>query len=219
MTQFAVISGERQELVTPIALRLIDGFTGGDPVGRVNVTIEVEAGPGVWRPLEVKPVVSASGLIAFPQLDRVADVASAPARKYRLLVTADFYRPLYDPLKNAVEFDGFPYNDENVPSSYAKQVTQLILIPSPTYPFPSHVPVLRGVVQFGARPVPGAIVTEGPRETALSDDRGEFALPLRWVAPNTPTPIDAEDKATGRTGTILVMIPMALGINQTITIT
>ena len=220
MTRVAVMGGERRELVTPIGLRLIDGFTGKDPIGRVGVVVDREEPAGVWTELtDVKPVRSASGIIACPQLDRVADVAAAPARRYRLRVTAEFYRPFYDPMKNGVEFDGFAYSDENVPAGYAQQVAQLILLPSPAYPFPAHVAVLRGVVKFGSTPVADAVISEGGRETALADERGEFALPLRWVAPNAATPIDAEDRWTGRTGTIVILIPMALGVNQTITIT
>jgi hypothetical protein len=43
-------------------------------------------------------------------------------------------------------------------------------------------------------------------------------LPLRWVAPNTQVPVDANDQRTGRTGQIQIQLPGSLGKNQSISI-
>jgi hypothetical protein len=93
------------------------------------------------------------------------------------------------------------------------------LLPAPNYPFASHIPVLRGVVVDAAgNPVPNAYVTQGSNERALTDARGTFALPLRWVQANTAVPIDATDQRTGRSGSISIQIPGALNSSQKIPI-
>jgi hypothetical protein len=83
----------------------------------------------------------------------------------------------------------------------------------------SHIPVLRGeVVDPAGNPVPNAYVTQGNKERALTDARGTFALPLRWVQANTPTTIDATDQRTGRVGSISIQLPAALNSSQKISI-
>jgi hypothetical protein len=94
-----------------------------------------------------------------------------------------------------------------------------VLIPAPNYPFASHIPVLRGVVvDASGNPVANAYVTQSTTERAITDSRGTFALPLRWVPANTATEIDATDQRTGRTGSTSIQIPAALNSSQKISI-
>ena len=147
-------------------------------------------------------------------------MVGVPPRHYRFRLVARLYRPFYGANSDGIEFDAFPYSDIEPPSVFATHLTDVVLTPSPAYPFPTHVPVLRGVVvDLAGDPVRDAVVSEGNRERVLTDERGEFALPLRWVADNVATPIDAEDQRTGRTGTIVIVLPGALGISQTMTVT
>ncbi|MGH9719392.1 MAG: hypothetical protein ACRD8O_04220 [Bryobacteraceae bacterium] len=213
-------TSERVEMFTPIAFRLLDDFTGLAPIGSSQYFLDLSDGVGGWLPLTQQPRRSARGILAYPRLDRRLEVIGAPPRHYRFRLTADLYRPFYLANLDGIEFDSFPYNDVEPPAAFAAVTTDVVLTPAAQYPYPAHVPVLRGVVEDAAgERVRDVIVTEGIRERVLTDERGEFALPLRWVPENTPTPIDAEDQRTGRTGTIMIAIPAALGISQTITIT
>jgi hypothetical protein len=86
----------------------------------------------------------------------------------------------------------------------------VLLLPSATYPFPSHVPVLRGqVLDPAQRPVPDVRVRRGNIEEVLTDDQGVFGLPLRFAPPGAVT-IDAHDERNNRTQTIQVTLPADL---------
>lgn len=214
-----MLAGAQREMVTPIALRFRDEFSGDAPIGRLTLLLDVQDGSG-WRPVDRTPVRTPSGVFAYPNLERHAAPAGLPARRYRIRVEADFYRADHLRNKDGVEFDAFPGNDDVLPSAYATSVTTEVLLPSPRYPFPTHVPVVRGIVAdaFGA-PVANAVVSQGMLERVLSDERGQYALPLRWVVAGVPTEIDAEDERTGRAGTRLVMLPSSLGVSVNFTIT
>lgn len=219
MTAWRTEPAERRELFTPIALQLRDDFTGLAPQGPISTFVDLREGLATWRPQTHQPVVTARGVLTYPQLDRRAEVVGVPPRRYRFRLAARFYRPFYGATADGIEFDAFAYNDVEPPPTFATQLTDVVLTPSVAYPFPTHVPVLRGVVHDLANaPVRDVVVSEGVRERVLTDERGEFALPLRWVVEGMLTPIDGEDLRTGRTGTILIVLPVALGITHTIII-
>ncbi len=96
----------------------------------------------------------------------------------------------------------------------------MILVPATNYPFPSHVPVVRGVVvEAGSRtPVPDAVVSRAEQERVLSDERGAFALPLRWTKAGETVPIDAVNERTKAHGSQSVTLPQALPRTITIAI-
>lgn len=204
-------------LYAAIGLRLIDDITGGAPFGRIQSLLDVSDGAGGWRETSIRAVVTPGGVLAYVALERKADPAAAPSRRYRVRVEADFYQPEYRRTTDGVEFDAYPYNDTNQPAQYPKEPQDLALLPAPGYPFPTHVPVLRGVVVDGATgaPVADAWVSDGLTEHALSDQSGAFGLPLRWTSAGVPTPIDATDRL-GRTGTIIVTLPGDLSHSNSI---
>jgi hypothetical protein len=79
--------------------------------------------------------------------------------------------------------------------------------------------VLRGAVIAAAQePVADAEVMFSNVERVLADERGEFALPLRFTALNVSVVIDALHQRTGRHGSISVSLPAALRTSQTIAI-
>jgi hypothetical protein len=210
---------ERRELTTPIALRLHDDFAGAGPVGKVTLILDAQDGAG-WRTVDRAPAITASGIYTYPNLERSAAPIGKPPRHYRVRIEADFYRPRYLRIDDGIEFDAWPGNDDLLPATFATSVQQELLWPSVNYPFPTHVPVLRGrVTDAGGNPVPNVVVHEGLRETVLTDERGQYALPLRWVPPAVPVPIDAEDLRTARTDTQLVMLPASLGVSINFIIT
>ena len=222
MRRWRTLPDERTELYSPIGLRPVDDVTGGAPIGSIRPLLDVSDGAGGWQQTDIRAVFTAGGVIAFPGLERRADAAD-PARKYRVRIEAEVYVPLYRETQDGIEFDAYPYNEADAPQNLAQiQATQprdLILAPMPHYPFPGHVPVLRGEVQDASGvAVADATVTQGLSERVLTDARGAFALPLRWVVPNTQVTVDAVHQRTGRTGTITIQFPQDLRTSQTITV-
>lgn len=216
MRIWRVLPGERSELYSPIGLRLLDEMTGGPPVGRTEAFLDVREGAD-WRSTAIRAVRTPGGVVAYPGLERRADV-TGPPRHYRVRITAELYRPLYLISQDGIEFDAHPWNDTNPPANTAQEPQDVKLTPAPNYPFPSHVPVLRGVVidAFTLDPVADAEVFYVNLERVLSDERGEFALPLRFAPLNVPVTIDAQRGLLH--GDISVTLPVALGKSQTISI-
>jgi hypothetical protein len=215
--------GERLELYSPVGLRPVDELTGGAPFGWIRAELDVEDGAGAWRRTDIAPAWSLGGVIIYPGLERHADPASRPSRRFRARIDAEFYVPLYRTSQDAIEFDVFAYNDAIEPGNYAQiratQPQDVVLTALPSYRFPSHIRVLRGVVQDAAQaPVADVLVAEGARERVVTDSRGAFVLPLRWVAAGAQATIDATDQRTGRTGSITVNVPLDLSTSHTITI-
>ena len=238
MTKWSRLPGEGLEMYSPIGLIPTDFFTTKEPLGRIKVMLDVRENGGPWRLTDIKDIRTASGVIAYPGLGRSAEVGPVP-RRYRVRVESEFYLPLYTKTAGGtlegIEFDGFAYNDALPPENYPKQAAdfpayletvlrKLWLVPSPNYAFPSHVQVLHGTVVDGntAQPVSGAEVTWGNRETALTDNKGAFGLPLRVKQADhltEPQKIDASDRqTTPRLGMKEIIIPEAVGTNLTITI-
>lgn len=219
MISWHPLPGETTELYSPVGLRLVDELTGTAPLGKTEALLEVRDLGGSWRATDIRDTRSLSGIVCYPGLERHASTAGVGSRHYRVRIVAEFYVPLYRRNSEGIEFDAFPYNDTNAPQVIVRLPQDAVLTPGPNYPFETHVPVLRGkVVDNTGAVVPDAVVTQGVRERVLTDRRGTFALPLRWVPENTPTAIDAADERTARVGTINVQVPDALGRNQTIQI-
>ena len=231
------LSGERLELYSPIGLMPTDTFTGQAPLGRLQVMLDILDG-GQWRETGIKEVRTPGGVIAYPGLGRSLDVAPQFEHRYRVRIQAEFYVPLYiktvDGTLDGIEFDGFPYNDTNPPKNYPINpagfpnylkavLKKLWLVPAPNYPFPDHVPVLRGVVVRSGtgEPVIGAEVIWGNKEMALTTEKGAFGLPMRVTEKKHITDlqkIDARDPRKNQQGTISVIVPKDVGINKTITV-
>jgi hypothetical protein len=219
MTTWVQTATESMKLYSPIGLRLVDDFTGAGPRGRVDVFLDARDASGNWNATGVAAVKTLSGILSYPGLERHALVTGLPSRHYRVRLVAELYIPLYQRNSDGIEFDAFPYNDEHPPSSVNVGTQDAVLTPAPNYRIEDHVPLLRGVVVDAANnPVKNALVTQGSKERVLTDLRGAFALPLRWVAANTPVPVDAVDERTGRTGTITIQLPGSLSKNQKIQI-
>jgi hypothetical protein len=134
-------------------------------------------------------------------------------------IEADFYRPFYGALFEGIEFDAFPYNDTTPPATVASMPQAELLMPSSEYPFQPHIRVLRGVVTHAGAPVANVLVSQGGLERVLTDERGTYALPLRWATEGLPFLVDALDQRTGWTGAKPITLPQDLGMNQEIIIT
>jgi hypothetical protein len=216
MAGWQELRSERRALFSPVGLRLIDEFTGKSPQGRLKASIDRQVSPGIWAPTGLAAVYTPSGTIAWPGLGRRREPASAPTRRYRARVAAERYRPDYLATVDGVEFDAPAWDDDNDPNPVTRGSTDLYLLPAPVYDFPAWLRVLRGFVQDaqGAPVANVRITTTGER--VLSDERGVFALPLRWATNGQS--IDAVDARGGRSGQRALSLPGDLQASVTITI-
>ena len=209
---------ELQVLTASLALLPRDDFLGDTPLAPVNAALQREGAPGAWNAVDARPAVTPSGLLVFFRLEHRRDAAGAAPVPYRVAVSSKPYRPAYRETKDFEDALVTPYDDRKSPPPSPAPM-RMVLYPAPSYPFPPDVPVLRGRIRDGAgAPVPDALVTQALLERVLSDERGEYALPLRWVAPHVATAVSATDRL-GRTGTRNAVIPADLGQSFDITVT
>lgn len=218
---------ERFALYWPIGLRLIDDLTGERPRGRVVATLwRDDAGTIVET--EIAAQLTPSGVLTYPALGRRADPVGRPARRYQVRIDADLYRPLYRAVAIGIDFDASPYDDQTPPAAVPTDAVETRLLPSPRYPFPGQLAVLRGAVTVDGAPTAdvlvsysGAVAGTPVADRTLSVEDGEYALPLRWVPHGTPVQIDAAFTPPGgaaRAGAITITLPDALAVSQVIAI-
>lgn len=219
MTRWRTLPEERTRMFSPIGLLPRDDITGRAPVGTLRAFLDVRDAAGTWRVTDIRAVTTTGGVITFPALGRQREPLGQPPRRYRVRVVADHYVPRYPVNQGGFEFDAFPYDDDNPPQTAPAMPQQLDLLPGPTYPFPGHLLVLRGVVVDAARlPIPDADVWIGTTSRTRSDARGSFALALaRPVAP-VAINVDASDPRNAHVGVAVVQLPLGLVRSVQITI-
>lgn len=211
MTVWQPVPAERLMLYSPIGLHLIDDFTGQPPIGPLRILLDRQLASGEWEPSGIEGVRTPGDVISYPGLGRSANAATQPAARYRVRVEAPQYRAHYLVTDAGIEFSADPYDDVTPPAAIPAMPQQVFLLPAPNYPFQTHVRVVRGVLHdASSQPIANAEVTEGANERVLSDERGVFALPLRWPPLSGPVQIDAIDHRTGASGQISVTLPADL---------
>lgn len=220
------LTGERRVLQAQVALRLVDDFTAGPPLGRLRLVLHRADGAGSWTALEESPVLTPGGVHFWPKLGLTTHPAQSPEQSYRVAVEAELYRARhlvggawsYGP----VEFTVRPYNHTNpLPIGSLPRPRRVFLLPSAAYPHAPHIEVLRGLVtRPEGRPVAGALVRLGLTETVLTDDRGSFALPVRHPRPSVAgnITIDIEVPATGQIRSVSIAYPAGFGVCQKVEI-
>lgn len=219
MTAWRVVPEERLELYSPVGLRLVDELTTGTPFGGVRAYLDLAGAANSWVATAIDPVRTPGGVIAYPGLGRTSQPAGKPPVNYRVRLDADYYIPLYRATAGGIPFVAYPYNDLLPPQVITRQPQDTLLAPAPNYPFPSHVPVVRGkVVDQSGTEVADVLVMWANQERVITNGRGVFALPLRLAANNAPIAIDAIDQRTGRSGNVTVTLPADLQKTWTITI-
>lgn len=216
-----VLASERRLTIAQVAVELIDDYTGHGPIARVETILEASVG-GQWTTVAHRRTETASGVVAFPGLGLTTRPTEKPTRLYRVLVSSDSYRPLYGATypvgQHGHEFTVRPWDHRNPPATLLGQPAKIFLLPGSTYPRSQFVPTLYGRVEDPAgAPVLDALVEETTRERVLTDERGRFALPLRWVPNGVVVTIDARDHL-GRLGQITVNVPADLGAGHVITV-
>ena len=207
-------------LYSQIGIRVVDEFTGLLPKYPVYADLEFQDAAGDWHAIERKPVVTPSGVVSFPGLGRSAQIAMQPVLRHRVLLKSDFYRPAYLRNVDGLEFDLHPYDDDNPPAVIPTHPQTEFLLPNASYRYESHIRVVRGHVEDNTTaPVANVEVREGTNERVLTDERGAFALPLRWPALNAALLLDAVDHRTARSATISIQLPGDLFPDHLFTIT
>jgi hypothetical protein len=219
MTTWQLEPPERIRLFSPIGLRLVDDMTDGDPVGGIRATLDVQTA-NTWTATKIKGVRTPAGIVAYPGLGRTSDPVGKPAITYRIRLDADFYIPVYRATADGIQFQAYPYNNTNDPQQFATTATETRLAPAPAYPFPSHIPVLRGAVTdaSGTR-APDVLVFWGTpphQERCITAADGGFALPLR-LATGAIT-ISAIDQRNGRHQDQTITLPGDLAKSWTLVI-
>jgi hypothetical protein len=203
----------------PVALRLVDEFTGNGPIGEIDMKIDFEDGTN-WRSSNLTATRTAGGLFAYPGLGRHPDPATVPSFRVRVRISAQFYRPVYAADSDGLEYLVPTFNDVTPPAFTPVMPDAVFLLPASNYPFPGHVRVLRGTVHRASdsAALENARVSAGV-ERVLSDERGAFSLPLRWQLLNASVAVLAEHLRTGLSNTVTVTLPGALATNQDILVT
>jgi hypothetical protein len=214
----------RLRLYSPVGVQPVDSFTGQAPIGRVRATLETEDG----KPTNVKAVLTPSGVLTYPGLGRRSHVDWVDPVRYLLKLEADYYRPFYRWSAGGIAFTAWPYNDEKPPQTIPLGRQLARLLPAANYPFPGHVPVVRGLVkgQADGKAVADALVLwflRAPRgamvrHRVLSDERGAFSLPLANVTDARAVLLAFEARPGRRTGRLVVPLPGGLSTTQTIEI-
>jgi len=214
------VPSETTLLYSQIGLRLVDEFTGGPLAHPVEAHLSFQDAAGNWQRLEVNPVPTPAGHLLYPGLGQSANAGVAPMVRHRVRIESDFYRPEYLRTADALEFDVHPYDDSTPPLVVPTLPTTVLLLPSPVYPFAGFMRTVRGrTLDSLGDPVPNVEVTLGTTERALSDERGVFALPLRWAAFTGGIVLDAIDHRTGRTDQISLTLPQDLLLGHAFTLT
>ena len=214
---------EHTRLCAGLGVRLIDDHTQQPPIGWTRVFLDVDD-DGAWRELSpdgVRRAITNGGVVWFPWLERRRDARGRGPGRYRVRVAAELGTPAYLFDRDGVEVLVAPYDDAAPPAG-TPPIVEIALLPAAHYPFAAAVPVLRGAVKdaLGA-PVPRALVAwsapgDGPplvTDEVLSDEDGEFSLPMRRAPHATPIEVTARrppPPEPGRQRTVSVRLPADL---------
>jgi hypothetical protein len=222
------LPGERRVSYSAAWFVPVDMITGAPPSLPLTVLLDIHDGQG-WAPTGIKPTVTLSGGIGFPDLGRCRDPGTTAPRRYRARFEPGAYLAIVRAYRDGEEFLALPFNDSTPPALAVSPLT-VNLAPAPGYPFSSDVPAIYGQVSTAAGElVPDVLLsaTVGPPvlrtpQTArtLTGPRGTFALPLRWAPAGQQITITAADYRhnPSRTGQLTVQLPDAFGRNQKIVI-
>ena len=206
------LSGARL-LFAPIALRLVDDFTGAAPLASLGAVLERQDAAR-WIAVDREAVRTMAGIIAYPGLGRTLYPLASPVEHYRVRLTDNddrlYYRPAYRFTLDGLEFDVPPWNDTQPPASVLASPEVVFLWPAANYPFPRAVPVLHGrTIDAGGGPLVDARIATAT-DQVLSDERGTFSLPIRLTAPAPSIMVIAEHARSAVSVSVPVPLPAGL---------
>jgi hypothetical protein len=222
------INGERTIRFGVFAIRLVDAFTGTEPIGNVQSTLELRSPDGSWNEVNETPTRTSNGAYAFSLLALADNPARIHPGSFASLSDGDF--PSVGEFR--VKFETEMYMPSYLPQSDAfepslKRVSELLLYPAPNYPFPASARVARGLVTdsngsalslaevFATNPSGGGPIVEQIR--SVSNSNGEFTIPIVRTPPTITMRFEAADASGTRDG--FVDLPVATALSQLIQIT
>jgi hypothetical protein len=176
----------------------VDSFTGRPPAGTMTyelLVVQMVGGQPVREPTRFNPFVTGRGVVTFPALE---ESPAATGQPFVLLVDPGEVRARYPT-------PGTPGFDFAFPGPGGLRRVSIDLRPGPAYPYPRHVPVVRGLVRLAGEPVPDVVVSAG-NDTALSDASGRFSLGVRVFTDGQPLTVQADD-GLGHTGVATEVVP------------
>ena len=97
MIKWRNLPGEHTELFSQIGLRLLDEISGVAPYGKIRISLDIKDENGEWQKTGIKPLITLSGVITYPGLERRAEVAGQPIRHFRIRLDADFHLAVTSP--------------------------------------------------------------------------------------------------------------------------
>jgi hypothetical protein len=215
----SILLDRRLIAFSQIGLRLVDDFTGQAPFGQIETYLDIRNGNGNWQETNIQPQETPTSILTYPNLERHADATGLATRVYRVRLECEFYQPEYLAVSDGFEFDVIPFSDESLPALQPGSLRNINLLPASNYPHSNLIPVLRGVVEnTNGIKLKNVLVFHSLLERVITDERGEFGLPLRIGVTAGPVTIDAAEQRTGRTGSITITFPKDLALGVTIII-
>jgi hypothetical protein len=215
----ALRSPEHSLLCSPIGLQVIDSFTNAAPLAPFRVRVDVQVGLA-WLETLLRPTHTPSGMLTLPGLGRRANpTVNSAQQRYRLRIESAEYIADYRRTTDGFGFLVPPYDDLNPPAIPNANVRILALHPSPNYPYEGSVRVVHGRVRETNRsPVRDAAVEFQGLDSAMTDERGEFAFGLRRAPASGQIVLDVHHDRSARSQSFTLQLPAALQGNQVLTL-
>lgn len=219
MRRWQVITGARRVAFAGIALDLRDEYAVTAAFGDIRLTIDLQDGAD-WHETTFRPVRNPGGIYVYTGIGRHVDPAVTAQFRVRVRIEAEFYRPGFQAVDDAIAFDVPTYNDD-VPPAFSPLIPETVLmLPTAGYPFPGHVRRVRGrILDVPGTPMANALVEADGVERVISDERGAFTLPLRWQAPAGVVNVVVAHPRSGLGAHEVFNLPGDLAGNHDITVT
>lgn len=214
-----VIPSQRRVTWCPVALDLRDEFTGSGAFGGLALSLDLQDGTE-WIETNTKPTRNTGGVFLYTGLGRAWNPAALPVFRVRVRIEADYYRPAFRAIDDAIEFDVPTYNDAVLPTFSPILPEVVLMLPTAGYPFGGHVRRINGrVLDPAGQPVADATVEADGVERVITGPSGAFTLPLRWQVPNANVNVVVDHPRSGRTAARFFTLPDDLTGNHDITVT
>jgi hypothetical protein len=219
MRRWRVISVDRRVAFAGVALDLRDEYAITGAFGDIRLTLDLQEGAD-WRETTLTPVRNSGGIFVYTGIGRHVDPAVTPQFRGRVRIEAEFYRPGFQAIEDAIVFDVPTYNDGVPPAFTPLNPQTVLMLPTAGYPFPGYVRRIGGrVLNALGTPMPNALIEADVVERVISDERGAFTLPLRWQAPVGAVNVVVAHPRSGLGAIKVFNLPGDLAGNQDIIVT
>ncbi len=220
MTAWRVISARRRVTRCAVALDLRDEFTGTGAFGRIKLSLDLQSGSNWIKTGNIQPSRNSGGVFLYTGLGRLIDPTVLPTFRVRVRIEADYYRPAFRVIDDAVEFDVPTYNDTVPPLASSLVPDVVLMLPTAGYPFGGHIRRIHGrVLDPGGQPLADATVEADGVERVITGPSGAFTLPLRWQTATANVNVAVDHLRSGHSAAQVFTLPGDLTGNHDITVT